>query len=85
MAQSKPQLQGQALGDLFNRDPITNFKKDKVFAPNVDKTGKKPAKKAFTLNAAPIKISSKTKAKEIKRDEPLHTQDRYKSTLRELE
>ncbi|KAM1285720.1 hypothetical protein EV1_028270 [Malus domestica] len=67
------------------KKPITNFKKDKVFAPNVDKIGKKPAKKAFTLNAAPIKISFKTKAKKIKRDEPLHTQDRYKSTLRELE
>ncbi|KAM1243062.1 hypothetical protein ACFX2G_035359 [Malus domestica] len=92
MAQSKPRLQGQALGDLFNRDPITNFKNDKVFAPNMDKTGKKPAKEAFTVNivpiktsSAPIKISSKTKAKEIKRGESPRTQDRYKSTLRELE
>ncbi|KAM1690709.1 hypothetical protein ACFXTH_032461 [Malus domestica] len=56
------------------KKPITNFKKDKVFAPNVDKTGKKPTKEAFIVNAAPvktssvpIKISSKTKAKEIKR------------------
>ncbi|KAM0964111.1 hypothetical protein ACFX2A_023509 [Malus domestica] len=74
------------------KEPITNFKKDKVFAPNVDKTGKKPAKEAFIVNTAPIKtsstpikISSKTKAKEIKRGEPPRTQDRYKSTLRELE
>ncbi|KAM2695539.1 hypothetical protein EV1_040024 [Malus domestica] len=73
-------------------EPITNFKKDKVFAPNVDKTGKKPAKETFTINTtpiktsfAPIKISFKNKANEIKRDEPPLTQDRYKNTLRELE
>ncbi|KAM1282093.1 hypothetical protein ACFX2H_022496 [Malus domestica] len=67
------------------KEPITNFNKDKMFASNVDKTGKKLAKEAFTVNAAPIKISSKTKANEIKRGEPPRTQDRYKSTLRELE
>ena len=88
------------------KEPITNFNKEKVFAPNVDKTGKKPAKEAFTVNttpiktssapiktssapiktsSAPIKISSKKKAKEIKTSEPSRTQDRYKSTLRELE
>ncbi|KAM2074907.1 hypothetical protein ACFX1T_037859 [Malus domestica] len=26
------------------KEPITDFKKDKVFSPNVDKTGKKPPK-----------------------------------------
>ncbi|KAM1980921.1 hypothetical protein ACFX15_037483 [Malus domestica] len=74
------------------KEPITDFKKDKVFSPNVDKTGKKPSNEAFTVSTAPvkttsalIKISSKTKAKEIKRCEPPRTQDRYKSTLRELE
>ncbi|KAM1692463.1 hypothetical protein ACFX2K_032069 [Malus domestica] len=74
------------------KEPITNFKKDKVSVPNIDKTGKKPAKEAFTVNTAPIKTSSalikisfKTKANEIKRGEPSRTQDRYKSTLRELE
>ncbi|KAM1718122.1 hypothetical protein ACFX11_025875 [Malus domestica] len=74
------------------KESITDFKKDKVFSPNVDKTGKKPPKEAFTVSTAPvktastpIKISSKTKAKEIKRSEPLRTQNRYKSTLRELE
>ncbi|KAM2170706.1 hypothetical protein ACFX1R_035874 [Malus domestica] len=57
------------------KNSITDFKKDKVFSPNVDKTGKKPPKEAFTVSTAPvktafapIKISSKTKAKEIKRD-----------------
>ncbi|KAM1087924.1 hypothetical protein ACFX2B_013261 [Malus domestica] len=78
------------------REPITDFKKDKLFSPNVDKTGKKPPKEAFTVNttliktsfapiktsSAPIKISSKTKAKEIKRGEPPRTQDKYKNTLR---
>ncbi|KAM2285617.1 hypothetical protein ACFX1S_038189 [Malus domestica] len=63
-------------------EPITHFKKDKVFAPSVDKTGKKPTKETFTVNttpiktssapiktsSAPIKISSKTKAKETKRN-----------------
>ncbi|KAM1818814.1 hypothetical protein ACFX11_000569 [Malus domestica] len=74
------------------KERITDFKKDKVFSPNVDKTGKKPPKEAFTVSTAPIKtalapikISSKTKAKEIKRGEPPRTQERYKSTLRELE
>ncbi|KAM2040999.1 hypothetical protein ACFX16_034858 [Malus domestica] len=74
------------------KEPITDFKKDKVFSPNVDKTGKKPLKEAFTVStvpvktaSAPIKISSKTKAKEIKRCEPPRTQEKYKSTLRELE
>ncbi|KAM1358731.1 hypothetical protein ACFX15_044968 [Malus domestica] len=74
------------------KDPITDFKKDKVFSPNVDKTGKKPPKEAFTISTAPvktasspIKISSKTKANEIKKSEPPRTQERYKSTLRELE
>ncbi|KAM1444030.1 hypothetical protein ACFX2I_040231 [Malus domestica] len=74
------------------KEPITDFKKDKVFSPNVDKTGKKPHKEAFTVNtapiktsSAPIKISSKTKLKEIKRSGPHRAQDRYKSTLRELE
>ncbi|KAM2645652.1 hypothetical protein EV1_019176 [Malus domestica] len=74
------------------KEPITNFKKDKVFSPNIVKTGKKPPKEAFTVNTTPIKTSSvpnkisfKTKAKEIKRGEPPCTQDRYKSTLRELE
>ncbi|KAM1380701.1 hypothetical protein ACFX2I_022397 [Malus domestica] len=74
------------------KEPITDFKKDKVFSPNVDKTGKKPPKEAFTVSTAPvktastpIKISSKTKANEIKKSEPPRTQERYKSTLRELE
>ncbi|KAM1724848.1 hypothetical protein ACFX11_023253 [Malus domestica] len=74
------------------KEPITDFKKDKVFTPNVDKIGKKPAREAFTVNTtpiktsyAPIKISSKNKVKEIKRGEPPLTQDRYKNTLRELE
>ncbi|KAM1551480.1 hypothetical protein ACFX10_043606 [Malus domestica] len=73
------------------KEPITDFKNDKVFASNVDKTRKKPANEVVTINttliktlSAPIKISSKSKAKEIKRDEPSCTQDRYKNTLREL-
>ena len=63
-----------------------------MFAPNVDNHGKKPAKEAVTINNthvktshATVKISSKNKAKEIKRGEPSRTQDRYKNTLRELE
>ncbi|KAM3014740.1 hypothetical protein FF2_027401 [Malus domestica] len=74
------------------KEPITDFKKDKVFSSNVDKTGKKPLKEAFTVStspvktaSAPIKISFKTKAKKIKKSEPPRTQERYKSTLRELE
>ncbi|KAM2838391.1 hypothetical protein COP1_030121 [Malus domestica] len=74
------------------KEPITDFKKDKVFAPKIDKTGKKPTKEAFSINTTPIKtfhgpvkISSKNKTNEIKRGEPSRTQDRYKNTLRELE
>ena len=76
------------MGKRANHD----FKKDKVFAPKVDKTRKKLAKEAFTVNVTPIKtsfalvkISSKNKAKEMKRGEPSRTQDRYKNTLRELD
>ncbi|KAM2151279.1 hypothetical protein ACFX1R_045745 [Malus domestica] len=72
-------------------EPIIDFKKDKLFALKVDKILKKPAKEAFTVKTtpiktspAPVKISSKNKAKEIKRSEPSRTQDRYKNTLREL-
>ena len=54
------------------KEPTTNFKK-KVFALKVDETGKKPAKEAFTVNTAPVKISSKYKTREIKRGEPSHT------------
>ncbi|KAM2750841.1 hypothetical protein EV2_000067 [Malus domestica] len=74
------------------KEPITDFKKDKVFSPKVDKNGKKRVKKAFTINTTPIKtssmpikISSKNKVKEMKICEPFRTQDRYKNTLRELE
>ncbi|KAM1773934.1 hypothetical protein ACFX12_043368 [Malus domestica] len=74
------------------KEPITDFKKDKVFTSRADNHGKKPAKEAFTTNttpiktsSAPIKISFNNKAKEIKRSEPSHTQDRYKNILRELE
>ncbi|KAM2220845.1 hypothetical protein ACFX1S_019995 [Malus domestica] len=74
------------------KEPITDFKRDKVFTSRADNHGKKPAKEAFTTNTTPIKTSSapfkisfNNKAKEIKRSEPSHTQDRYKNTLRELE
>ncbi|KAM1325671.1 hypothetical protein ACFX2H_046348 [Malus domestica] len=75
------------------KEPITEFKKDKVFSLNVDKTGKKPPKEAFTVStapvktvSAPIKISSKTLREfELKKSEPPPTQEMYKNTLRELE
>ena len=63
-----------------------------MFAPKMDNHGKKPTNEAFTISTSPVKtsyapvwISSKNKAKEIKRDEPSRTQDRFKNTLRELE
>ena len=40
------------------KELITDFKRDKVFAPNIDKTGKRPAKEAFTVNTTPSKTSS---------------------------
>ncbi|KAM1132645.1 hypothetical protein ACFX19_047713 [Malus domestica] len=74
------------------KEPITDFKMDKVFTSRADNHGKKPANEAFTTktipiktSSAPVKISFNNKAKEIKRSEPSHTQDRYKNTLRELE
>ncbi|KAM1007177.1 hypothetical protein PS2_003783 [Malus domestica] len=73
-------------------EPITDFKKDKVFALMVDKVGIKPVKEAFAVCTTPIKtysalvkIFSKNKMNEMKRDEPSRTQNRYKNTLRELE
>ncbi|KAM2087174.1 hypothetical protein ACFX1R_024632 [Malus domestica] len=88
-----------SLANHGKKESITDFKKDKVFSPNVDKTRKKPSNEAFTVNTAPIKtspvpiktsstpikISSKTKANEIKKGEPPRTQDKYKNTLKELE
>ncbi|KAM1603839.1 hypothetical protein ACFX1Z_030392 [Malus domestica] len=74
------------------KEPITDFKMDKVFTSRADNHGKMPAKEAFTTNTTPIKTSSvpvkisfNNKANEIKRSESSHTQDRYKNTLRELE
>ncbi|KAM2589171.1 hypothetical protein TB1_046128 [Malus domestica] len=74
------------------KKPITDFKRDKMFTSRADNYGKKPAKEAFTTktipiktSSAPVKISFNNKAKEIKRSEPSHIQDRYKNTLRELE
>ncbi|KAM1305606.1 hypothetical protein ACFX2F_023124 [Malus domestica] len=88
-----------SINNYGEKEPITDFKKDKMFSPNVDRTGKKPSKEAFTVNTAPIKTSpmpiktssapikifSKTKAKKINRGESPRTQDKYKNTLRELE
>ncbi|KAM2812105.1 hypothetical protein COP1_044661 [Malus domestica] len=73
------------------KEPITDFKRDKVFTSRTDNHGKKPAKEAFTTNTTPINTSSVpvkisfNKARETKKGEPSHTQDRYKNTLRELE
>ncbi|KAM1401550.1 hypothetical protein ACFX2F_028685 [Malus domestica] len=74
------------------KEPITDFKRDKVFTSRADNHGKKPAKETFTTKTIPIKTSSppvkisfNNKANEIKRSEPSRTQDRYKNTLRELE
>ncbi|KAM1762656.1 hypothetical protein ACFX12_005275 [Malus domestica] len=74
------------------KEPITDFKRDKVFTSRADNHGKKPANEAFTTNTTliktsspPVKISFNNKANKIKRSEPSRTQDRYKNTLRELE
>ncbi|KAM2244974.1 hypothetical protein ACFXTI_005969 [Malus domestica] len=37
------------------KEPITDFKRDKVFTSRADNHGKKPANEAFTTNTAPIK------------------------------
>ncbi|KAB2634782.1 pollen-specific leucine-rich repeat extensin-like protein 4 [Pyrus ussuriensis x Pyrus communis] len=56
------------------------------------KSWEETANEVFTINttltktsSALVKISSKNKAKEIKRVKPSYTQDRYKNILRELE
>ncbi|KAM2485841.1 hypothetical protein ACFX1W_037980 [Malus domestica] len=36
-------------------EPITHFKKDKVFAPSVDKTGKNPPRKLLPSTLPPSK------------------------------
>ena len=81
-----------SIANHSKKEPITDFKKDNVFTPKVDKTRKKLVEEAFIVNvtlikpsSAPAKISSKNKAKEMKRGEPFCTQDRYENTLRELE
>ncbi|KAM1256506.1 hypothetical protein ACFX2G_031208 [Malus domestica] len=40
------------------KEPITDFKMDKVFTSRADNHGKMPAKEAFTTNTTPIKTSS---------------------------
>ncbi|XP_050121342.1 uncharacterized protein LOC126598993 [Malus sylvestris] len=61
--------------DHRKKKPITDFKKDKVFALKVDKTRKKLANKAFAIHTTPIKTSitpikifSKSKINEMKED-----------------
>ncbi|KAM2064143.1 hypothetical protein PS2_027068 [Malus domestica] len=41
------------------KEPITDFKKDKVFSPNVDKTGKKPPRKRSPSALRPSRLPSR--------------------------
>ncbi|CAN6555179.1 unnamed protein product [Malus baccata var. baccata] len=82
---------GLSIANHGKKEPITDFKKDKVFAPKVNKTRKMPAKEAFAIHTTPIKtssvlvkISSKNKMKEMNKGEPSRTQGRYKNTLRDF-
>ena len=70
-------------------EPISDFRKDKVFTPKVDKTGKELAKEALTINTTPVKALSApfkifTRGKAIQ-TEAFRDQEMHRRTLKEIE
>ncbi|KAM1027949.1 hypothetical protein ACFX2A_041646 [Malus domestica] len=63
------------------KEPITNYKNDKVFGPKVEKVAWKPTKEAITVNTAPVKISTQGK---VIQTEAFPDQEIRRRTLNEL-
>ncbi|KAM1683998.1 hypothetical protein ACFXTN_032111 [Malus domestica] len=64
------------------KEPIFDYKNDKVLGPKVDKAAWKPIKEAITVNTAPIKVSTRGKAIQT---EVFRDQEMRRRTLKELE
>ncbi|KAB2617814.1 hypothetical protein D8674_013683 [Pyrus ussuriensis x Pyrus communis] len=64
------------------KELITDYRNDKVLGPKVDKASWKPTKEAMTVNATPVKISTRGKAIQI---EAFRDQEMRTCTLKELE
>ncbi|KAM1084578.1 hypothetical protein ACFX2I_022778 [Malus domestica] len=64
------------------KEPITDYKNDKVLGPKLEKTAWKPTKEAMTVNTAPVKIPTRGKAIQT---EAFRDQEMRRRTLKELE
>ncbi|KAM1303983.1 hypothetical protein FF1_021596 [Malus domestica] len=64
------------------KEPIADYKNDKVLGPKVEKATWKPTKEAMTVNTAPVKIPTRGKAIQA---EGFRDQEMRRHTLKELE
>ncbi|KAM1063519.1 hypothetical protein ACFX2A_028267 [Malus domestica] len=64
------------------KEPIVDYKNDKVLGPKVDKAAWEPTKEAMTVNTSLIKISTRGKAIQT---EAFRDQEMRRRTLKELE
>ncbi|KAM1118965.1 hypothetical protein ACFX15_042420 [Malus domestica] len=64
------------------KEPITDYKNDKVLGTKVEKAAWKPTKEAMTVNTAPVKISTRGK---VIQTEAFRDQEMRRRTLKELE
>ncbi|KAM1579590.1 hypothetical protein ACFX1Z_041014 [Malus domestica] len=64
------------------KEPIADYKNDKVLGPKMEKATWKSTKEAMTVNTAPVKIPTRGKAIQA---EGFHDQEMRRRTLKELE
>ncbi|KAM1791405.1 hypothetical protein ACFX12_035375 [Malus domestica] len=64
------------------KEPISDYKIDKVVGPKVEKTAWKPTKETMTVNIAPVEISARGKAIQT---EAFRDQEMRRRTMKELE
>ncbi|KAM1544021.1 hypothetical protein ACFX1Z_013626 [Malus domestica] len=64
------------------KEPIADYKNDKVLGTKVEKAAWKPTNEAMTVNTSPVKISTRGKAIQT---EAFHDQEMRRRTLKELE
>ncbi|KAM1294746.1 hypothetical protein TB2_014432 [Malus domestica] len=64
------------------KEPIADYKNDKVLGKKVEKAAWKPTKEAMTVNASPVKISTQGK---VIQTEAFRDQEMRRRTLKELE
>ncbi|KAM1798587.1 hypothetical protein ACFX12_032641 [Malus domestica] len=64
------------------KEPIADYKNDKVLGPKVDKATWKPTKEVMTVNTSPVKISTRGK---VIQTEAFRDQEMCRRTLKELE